>query len=55
MDVDEVHSEAVLESPNLLVPQLIPTKSDSKAEQDHPNEQPPPKVQCHVHIIILWW
>ena len=31
-----------------LVPQLIPSKSDSKGDQDHPDEQQPSKVQCHV-------
>ena len=52
-DVGEICSEAVLESPNLLVPQLTPSKSDyQKADQDHPDEQQPPKVKCHVHI---WW
>jgi hypothetical protein len=45
VNVGEVCSEKVLNSQNAtLVPQLIPSKSDSKNDQGHTEEQHPHKV-----------
>ena len=58
-DGGAVCSEEVLDSHNVnvtksFVPKLSPSKSDSKGDQDHPDEQQPPKVYGSIISYMVY-